>query len=156
MGNYIESESRLYHIWEGIKSRCLNPKSKDFHNYGGRGITVCPEWTNDYTKFRDWALNNGYADNLTIDRIENDGNYEPNNCQWITNLENGRKRRNNKLNMEQANEIRTLYNSGNYTQKELRLRFNISKGHISNLINNKRNYWGGNEKRDYCSMRNWD
>ena len=77
-------KTRLYWVWRSMKERCFNPNSISYKYYGGRGIKVCNEWLNSYANFRDWALTNGYVNNLTIDRIENDGNYEPNNCQWIT------------------------------------------------------------------------
>jgi len=85
--------TRLYRSWGKMKYRCLNPKSKGYHRYGWRGIVVCDAWKEDYAIFRTWALSSGYADNLTIDRIDNDGNYEPSNCQWITRSENSKKAR---------------------------------------------------------------
>jgi hypothetical protein len=69
--------TRLYKIWQQMKNRCLNPKGNRFKDYGARGITVCDEWKNDFKAFYDWAMSNGYSDDLTIDRIDNDGNYEP-------------------------------------------------------------------------------
>jgi len=84
---------RLYNIWNGIKDRCRNPNKKTYKFYGGKGIKICKEWQDDFLSFRKWALNSGYKDDLTIDRIDNDGNYEPNNCQWLTLKENTDKAR---------------------------------------------------------------
>lgn len=77
--------ARLYRIWANMKGRCTNPNADNYHFYGGRGIKVCDEWQ-DFVPFRDWSVSNGYADNLTLDRINNDGNYEPYNCRWETQL----------------------------------------------------------------------
>ena len=73
---------RLYNIYADMKQRCLNPNSAPYKDYGGRGISICEEWVNDYSAFRGWALANGYSPRLSIDRINNDGNYEPANCRW--------------------------------------------------------------------------
>lgn len=83
-----ESNTRLYNIWTLMKRRCNNPEAC---NYGGRGIKVCDEWQT-YEPFRDWAKANGYQENLTIDRINNDGNYEPSNCRWVDYTEQSRNR----------------------------------------------------------------
>jgi hypothetical protein len=85
--------TRLYHIWCSMKRRCYAKEHKEYSNYSGRGIKICDEWINDFDMFSKWAFVNGYADNLTIDRINNDGNYEPNNCQWISLQDNVRKAR---------------------------------------------------------------
>lgn len=82
---------RLYSVWLNMKGRCKNPKLPDYHWYGERGIELCKEWC-EYLNFKNWAVNHGYADNLTIDRKDNNGNYEPINCHWITMKENLKKR----------------------------------------------------------------
>lgn len=88
---------RIYNVWHAMKVRCYNPNSKKYKCYGGRGIKVCNEWLNSFEAFYKWAMSNGYAENLTIDRIDNDGNYEPSNCRWITNKEQQNNRSNNKI-----------------------------------------------------------
>ena len=79
-----QSESRLYETWSGMKKRCYNPNSKSFSAYGGRGISICEEWLSNFANFKEWAENNGYDDSLTLDRINNDGDYTPTNCRWVT------------------------------------------------------------------------
>ncbi len=88
--------TKLYYVWRGIKTRCYNKHSKKYDVYGWRGIAVCDEWRNDFMNFYDWAINNGYKDGLTIDRIDVDGNYEPSNCRWATQKQQQRNRRNNR------------------------------------------------------------
>lgn len=83
--------ARLYQTWASMKERCLNPNVPDYKYYGGCGIEVCDSWSSDYTVFREWAYDNGYADNLTIDRIDNSSGYYPDNCQFLTRIENVKK-----------------------------------------------------------------
>jgi hypothetical protein len=80
------SRSRLHHIWNGMKQRCSNPNVISYKYYGAKGVSVCEEWQN-FTNFCAWALANGYEDNLTLDRKNSSGNYEPSNCRWATNKE---------------------------------------------------------------------
>lgn len=85
--------TRLYKIWKGMRSRCFNPNNKHYQYYGGRNITIVDEWQN-FTNFQNWSLSNGYEDNLSIDRINVNGDYEPNNCRFITMAEQSKNKRN--------------------------------------------------------------
>ena len=90
--------ARLYRIWANMIQRCTNPKKDNYLFYGGRGIAVCDEWREDFVSFRDWAIANGYADNLTLERIDNNGNFEASNCKWETHLEQcNNTRRNHRI-----------------------------------------------------------
>ena len=77
------SMTRLYRTWCGMKTRCYNPKDRKFHCYGGKGITICDEWKNSFVSFAEWAVNNGYEEHLTIDRIDVEKGYEASNCRWV-------------------------------------------------------------------------
>ena len=85
--------TRIYRIWKNMKKRCYNQNNKDFKYYGARGIKVCDPWRNNFGEFHRWAIKNGYNDNLSLDRIDNDGNYEPENCRWTTMKEQAKHRR---------------------------------------------------------------
>ena len=105
-------DTRLYQVWSNMKSRCNNPNNKRYKNYGGRGIKVCKEWEQDFKAFYDWAIMSGYDSNAnfgecTIDRIDINGDYEPNNCRWISNKEQQSNRQNNRF-IKYKNETKTL------------------------------------------------
>ena len=101
------ARTRLYRIWKGMKQRCRDENSTRYQSYGGRGISVCEEWIDDFSAFQEWALKNGYQDDLTIDRKDTNGNYEPSNCQWISNKDQQANKRNNRV-IECNGDIHTL------------------------------------------------
>lgn len=87
--------TRLYNIWRSMRQRCSNPNCINYHNYGGKGIKVCDEW-NKFEIFYEWAMANGYTEELTIDRIDVNGNYEPSNCKWSSYKEQANNKTNNR------------------------------------------------------------
>lgn len=101
----LSNKEKLYGVWQSLKKRCYNKHLKAYKYYGGRGISVCEEWKNSYPAFREWAYNNGYQEiilpngknKLTIDRINNDGNYEPNNCRWVDMAIQNKNKRHNQI-----------------------------------------------------------
>ncbi len=91
------SRTKLYGIWKGMRQRCYNKRSIKYKDYGGRGISICDEWMKDFINFREWAIKNGYKENLSIDRKDVNGNYEPSNCRWATAKQQVRNTRVNHL-----------------------------------------------------------
>lgn len=116
----------VYAVWESMLQRCENPNNKSYKDYGGRGIKVCDEW-HDVQVFTDWALANGQEEGLTIDRIDNNGNYEPGNCHWVTRKEQARNRRSNRL---------ITFNDKTQTMAEWAEEINISYHTLKHRINN--------------------
>lgn len=123
-----QTNTRLHKIWSGMKQRCNYPNARCFELYGGRGITVCDEWQHSFESFRDWALLNGYADNLTLDRIDTNGNYCPENCRWATY----KTQENNRVNNH-----RVIYKGKEYTLSKLSEKLNISSSTLAWRINHK-------------------
>ncbi len=105
---------RLHQAYKDMNNRCYNPNNKNYKSYGKRGITVCDEWKKDFYTFRDWAISHGYADDLTLDRKDVNGNYEPSNCRWTTVKEQNNNRRNNRI---------VTYNGETMTLHELSERY---------------------------------
>lgn len=92
-----KTNTKLFRVWCDMRRRCYNPNRSDYPRYGGRGIAVCSEWKDDFQAFYDWSMANGYAEGLEIDRENNNRNYEPSNCRWITHSENCNNRSTNVL-----------------------------------------------------------
>lgn len=129
-------QSRIYRIWANIKARCFNQNHRDYKQYGARGITMCDEWKHDFLIFYDWAIANGYTDSLTIDRINNDGNYEPDNCRWATRKEQCNNYRKNHL-LEYNGEVHSIAEWSEITGINyftLRDRINRSKWSIEKAL----------------------
>jgi hypothetical protein len=119
--------TRIYRIWAGMKDRCNNPKNDNYHNYGGRGITICENWENHFDNFYNWSISNGYEDNLSIERIDVNGNYCPQNCKWATIKEQNNNTRRS---------ILITYNGETKTLKEWSCCLNLSYGTIYSRYKN--------------------
>ena len=136
--NYLKCPKQisnsLRNLYYNMRTRCYNKKSDHYKFYGERGITVCNEWLNDKFVFYNWAINNGYNENNQIDRINVDGNYEPNNCRFITNKENSRNRTSNKCDYEKV-EIARLFLSSGLNNKITGELLGLSQRTISHIKN---------------------
>ncbi|PZO95580.1 MAG: hypothetical protein DI617_03460 [Streptococcus pyogenes] len=118
------NKERLYQTWKNMRQRCNNPNRPDYKRYGERGITICQEW-DDYSAFRNWAISNGYADNLSIDRIDVNGNYEPSNCRWVDNFIQANNVRNNHI---------IYYQGVSYTMAEFARKLGLSYSTLQHRI----------------------
>jgi hypothetical protein len=126
----------LFNRWQSIKQRCYDKNQPNYKHYGGRGIVMCDEWANDFKSFYDWSVNNGYKDGLTIDRINNNGNYEPSNCRWVDMTIQSNNRRTNKQ-IEVDGKIYSISELGRrYGIKPHTLRYRLENGwDINKAIN---------------------
>lgn len=131
-----QRRTSTYRIWAGMRTRCQNPKCPEYKYYGAKGIAVCEKWQKFAGFFEDMGAR---PSNLTIERIDSNGNYEKSNCKWATMTDNLRNRGCVKLSIEKANEIRSLLDNGNLTQYEIAQRYDIDQSVISNIHTNQ--YW---------------
>jgi len=129
------SNHKLYKVFSGMIKRCYNKNNKDYKNYGDKGVLIYNKWLEDRTLFFEWALQNGWKEGLTIERIEVNGNYEPNNCKFITMKEQAQNRRNS-IPLNKKNEILRLYKEDN-TIKDISKQMDLKYSSVYNII--KRN-----------------
>lgn len=125
--------SRLHYIWANMKARCNRENSTDYHNYGARGIKVCKEWENDFLAFHTWAMSAGYDKKLTIERVDNNKGYSPDNCTWATYKDQARNKRGLKLTLAKAESIRKLINEGAKTSTVAKI-FSIDRHHVNSVV----------------------
>lgn len=121
-----KSRSKIYWAWGSMKSRCSNPNDPNYKNYGGRGITISDEWGNSFQSFCDWSINNGYTEELTLDRIDVNGNYEPSNCRWVDMKTQCNNRRSNRL---------ITYNGETLTMSQWADKLGINKMTLKSRLN---------------------
>lgn len=134
---YVKSHPQLAQAFRHMKARCYNKNNQDYYNYGARGITICDEWLRDRNVFCEWSLKNGFENDkeLSIDRIDGNQGYSPQNCKWSTAIEQGRNTRRNVLTMELAKQLRKDAKTMNYT--ELANKYNVCKATVWNVIAHK-------------------
>ncbi len=128
----------LYNVWDGMKRRCHNSDNPHYKNYGGRGITIFAGWINNFRAFYNWAIANGWKKGLWIDRINNDGNYRPENCRFVTSAVNNQNRRSTKLNWDKVKGIRLCGGAG-FSQTEIAKYYSVSRANICEILHN--NNW---------------
>ena len=141
---------RLYNIWKNMRQRCSNPNASGYKNYGGRGISICSDWDNFYV-FQDWALSNGYEDNLEIDRIDSNSDYSPVNCRWVTKSFNSAMRnkdprnrgfKRSRYSQEQVLLAKELRRSG-HTYKHIGTVLGCGITHVKRIVDGELVYLGG-------------
>lgn len=130
------ADSKIYIKWQSMKRRCLHPKSSDFKHYGGRGIELCSEWRT-FEGFMKWDKFPEWKPGLEIDRIDNDGNYEPSNCRWVSRAENTQNTRRNVLNREMARLIKRLHESGQMSYSAIAKTLSVSKEVVASVASQK-------------------
>jgi predicted DNA-binding protein (UPF0251 family) len=128
-------DRRLHNLYHNMMNRCYNPKNDHFKFYGARGITVCDLWKNNKNNFINWCINNGQAVNLQIDRIDVNGNYNPNNCRFVDSKTNSRNRTSNRCNYEKLELIKIFIVNG-LSNKDISQLFDVSQRTVSHIKNN--------------------
>jgi len=142
----------IYTSWQGMKQRCLNPNHPKYHRYGGRGIDIHPDWL-DIEGFKKWAESSGFKEGMTIDRVDNDGGYNPDNCHWISKEQNSRKKSTTKITLLQAGEIRTKLDAGE-SRNDLAKEYGVKTGTIWFIQNNITHVPDGECARKIKAKRN--
>lgn len=139
----IDAHKLLYQVWSGMKDRCNNTNNPSYKWYGNRGISVCNEWLNNFEVFKQWALSNGYmpGQKLQIDRIDNNGNYEPNNCRFVDCRTNIRNSRCIRLSKKKVMQIRCIAALCNCTYTIIAKGLHLSKSTVQKILSNSDTYW---------------
>jgi len=141
------SHTKIYKVWEHIKQRCLNPNCESYKDYGGRGIIICDKWKNDFMAFYNDVGNLPFP-KAELDRKENDGNYEPDNCRWVTRAINSRNTRRIILNWFTVKSLRRLYNLHKYSLKDLCKIYNLTFSTVCHIVYNNRWIEGSEGEND--------
>lgn len=127
----------IYRVWAQMKQRCYDINYPDYNDWGGRGITVCDKWKNDFVVFYEWSVNNGWRRGLQIDRIKNHLNYSPDNCRFITCAKNNQNRRSTRLTELRAGHIRILFHKSKKSKQEISFLYGVHPDTIRDVVNNR-------------------